>query len=209
MDERGFSVATVKHTGKKISFDKKGKDSWRHGKAGSRLSVLASPSGTRFLLYEEKPPEEILEDIKEIEKPDIIFLEGYKNASLPSIAAGEIEESENTFFHYRGKREKALEAVRGEMELQKIKGKLGGLDCGKCGEPDCRSLARKIRDGEKQIDDCTVLSNETVEITVNGKSIGIKKFVQQIIKNSLLGMLRALKGVDDEIEKVNLKIDLS
>ncbi|MFQ5714499.1 MAG: molybdopterin-guanine dinucleotide biosynthesis protein B, partial [Candidatus Scalinduaceae bacterium] len=42
---RHYKVATVKHDVHSFEFDKKGKDSWRHKKAGSSIAVVSSPKG--------------------------------------------------------------------------------------------------------------------------------------------------------------------
>ena len=209
LKKNGTSIATIKHTRKKISLDKKGKDSWRHREAGSQLTSLVSPIGINYLLEEEKNLEQVLEDIKKISDPDLILVEGYKDEIIPSIAVGDIRKREGTFFRYRGDREKAIEEIKGEMKLQGIKSQLGGLDCGECGFPNCRALAKKIMKGEKEITDCPVINKDEVKMSVNGESIALKGFIQKMIKNTFLGMISSLKGIDKNVEEVTLNINNS
>ena len=44
---RGYRVATIKHNIHGFDIDHEGKDSWRHKKAGARLTVIASPQQSR------------------------------------------------------------------------------------------------------------------------------------------------------------------
>ncbi len=48
---------------------------------------------------------------------------------------------------------------------------------------------------------------ENISIKVNGKQIPLTNFPTEIIKNTICGMLKSLKGVD-EIEDVEIKIQL-
>ena len=50
--------------------------------------------------------------------------------------------------------------------------------------------------------------NPKVELTVNGKKIGLNPFAMNIIGSGILGMMRSLKGID-EPEEVNIKITAS
>ena len=49
--------------------------------------------------------------------------------------------------------------------------------------------------------------NENIMIKVNGKEIGLTEFPSEIIKNTLIGMLQSLKGVE-EISEAEIKIKL-
>jgi len=42
-------------------------------------------------------------------------------------------------------------------------------------------------------------------VKVNGKQITLTEFPSEIIKNTIIGMLRSLKGVDEKIENVEIK----
>jgi len=48
---------------------------------------------------------------------------------------------------------------------------------------------------------------QDMAIKVNGKSIALSEFPAEFIKNSICGMLRTLKGVD-EIKTVEINIKL-
>lgn len=82
---RHYNVATVKHDSHSFEFDKKGKDSWRHKKAGSSIAMVSSPKGIAIFRDEER--DLTLEEIREehTKGVDIILAEGYKNSIHPKI----------------------------------------------------------------------------------------------------------------------------
>ena len=44
-----------------------------------------------------------------------------------------------------------------------------------------------------------------ISIKVNGKQISLTEFPSDIIKNTIIGMLKSLKGIDEKIENVEIK----
>ena len=83
--QKGYRIATVKHhfhAGFEI--DQPGKDSWRHAQAGSDHVVIAAPD--KIASYRVIDKELTLDEIvKEINDVDLILVEGYKEAGMPSI----------------------------------------------------------------------------------------------------------------------------
>ena len=82
----GLRVATIKHSHHKFDIDNPLSDTARHRRAGA--SETAIVSGSRMALIEEIEArgEPSLEDVAARLKPaDIIFVEGYKSASIPKI----------------------------------------------------------------------------------------------------------------------------
>ncbi|SNR99244.1 molybdopterin guanine dinucleotide biosynthesis accessory protein MobB [Anaerovirgula multivorans] len=81
---RGYRVATIKHDVHGFDIDHPGKDTWKHGQAGSDIVMISSP--IKFAKIEKVEREytldEILADIKNV---DIIITEGYKRADKPKL----------------------------------------------------------------------------------------------------------------------------
>lgn len=76
-------MGIVKHAYHGFEMDKKGKDSWRHKKAGADASLVISP-GTIALVKDEAP--ESIQDIKKyLSDMDIIIAEGFKKEEIPKI----------------------------------------------------------------------------------------------------------------------------
>ncbi len=85
LSEKGYDVATVKHTHKGFSTDSRGKDSWRHKAAGAKTVVLASPS--QYAVVSDSDNELTIDDVlkKFVSRADILIVEGFKKDSFPKI----------------------------------------------------------------------------------------------------------------------------
>jgi len=85
LTRRGYRVATVKHSRHGFDMDREGKDSWRHRKAGARITVLASPHEVVLLetVDHDLPYEEI--EQRYIRDAHIILAEGRKGNRFPKI----------------------------------------------------------------------------------------------------------------------------
>jgi hypothetical protein len=44
-----------------------------------------------------------------------------------------------------------------------------------------------------------------MKVKVNGENIQLNEFTSEFIKNTITGMLRSLKGIDEKIENVEIK----
>lgn len=82
---RGYRVATVKHYSHGFDMDREGKDTWRHRKAGSVCTVLAS--ATQLGLVRDMDHDAPLDEIRDrfVHDADIILSEGYKQDSAPKV----------------------------------------------------------------------------------------------------------------------------
>jgi molybdopterin-guanine dinucleotide biosynthesis protein B len=196
----GYKVATIKNIPKAFSIDMKGKDTWRHGEAGAKVIVVSSPNETSFIFKGGLEPEEIAKILDFIIKPDVILIEGRKEAKIQKIAVGDIEIDDATL-RYDENFDEILGYIIDSIEIDRIYDELPKLDCGKCGNENCMEMAKAIHRGEKSIEDCIIPKNG-VKLRVNGEDIPIGPFVLDIIKNTILGMISSLKGVEkiDELE---------
>ena len=85
LKKRGYQVATIKHSVHPLDFDKPGKDSWRHIKAGSGATAVVSPGELILIDKQARQP-----DLNEIERLfgsgfDIILTEGFKQGRSPKV----------------------------------------------------------------------------------------------------------------------------
>ena len=83
---RGFSVSTMKHAHHNFDIDHKGKDSYRHRKAGAHQVLLSSDS--RWVLMTElKKNLELEMDalLRKMNPVDLILVEGFKANDHPKI----------------------------------------------------------------------------------------------------------------------------
>jgi hypothetical protein len=72
-------------------------------------------------------------------------------------------------------------------------------------------LAKTIVEGKARLEDCVVLSaGKKVAMKVGGREIPMGPFVQDFVKNTVLGMAKSLKKVDmKEGDVVEIRIVVS
>ncbi|GAB4289840.1 MAG: molybdopterin-guanine dinucleotide biosynthesis protein B [Coriobacteriia bacterium] len=81
---RGYTVATCKHHVHEVDIDVPGKDSWRHARAGARVTMISSP--TQFAVVRKVEGERTLEEIAEAAGDvDLLVTEGFKRAGATRI----------------------------------------------------------------------------------------------------------------------------
>lgn len=92
---RGYCVATCKHHVHEVDIDQPGKDSWRHARAGSRVTMISSP--TQFAVVRALERERTLEEIAgeaEAGGCDILLTEGFKRAGNVRIEVSRLGRSD-------------------------------------------------------------------------------------------------------------------
>ena len=83
---RGFSVSTMKHAHHNFDIDHKGKDSYRHRKAGAHQVLLSSDSRWVLMTELEKNLElEMDALLRKMNPVDLILVEGFKAIDHPKI----------------------------------------------------------------------------------------------------------------------------
>ena len=81
----GWRVATIKHSRRGFDIDREGKDTWRHRKAGARMTVMASPE--QIAVIENAEEELDMGELRDrfIHDVDIVLSEGFKGNAYPKI----------------------------------------------------------------------------------------------------------------------------
>lgn len=82
---------------------------------------------------------------------------------------------------------------------------LPGLDCGGCGQTDCRAMAGRIVAGLATPEDCTA-RNAAVSVTVGDTPIALGPFVSRIVQGTINGLIGGLKGAAPGLP---VRIDIS
>lgn len=85
LKERGHRVGAVKHDAHRIELDTEGKDSWRLRQAGADVTLLVGRDQMAWFGTDRPPP-----DLAEVAgllaaDADIILVEGYRSAGLPTV----------------------------------------------------------------------------------------------------------------------------
>ena len=209
---RGHRVGTLKHASQTHTLDTPGKDTARHREAGSIASaILTSKSAAVFLDYYLS----IDEAVEKLGSVNIVVLEGFKSLDTVSRiivprASEEIEALANGLEialtgPIAGNLPSSsvpivpLEDFGGLADIVEAKAfpLLSGLNCGDCGYDNCKILAIAILAGEAKIEDCVVRSAGAASLRVNGKQVPMNRFVQDVMRNIVLGVIRTLKGVEE------------
>jgi molybdopterin-guanine dinucleotide biosynthesis protein B len=211
--EKGYSVGSVKEIHcPEFSLDPNpAEDTGRHRSSGSQL-VTARAVEETDVLYQEKLS--ITEILKHYEH-DYVILEGVADCNGPRILtahdADEVEERLDgrvvavsgvlanshpeemmglPVFH-------ALEDPKALVDFVEARAfePLPSFDddcCTQCGYT-CRELTERIARQEAKREDC-VLQKQSTELLINGTAIPMVPFVQSILRNAVLGVVRELEG---------------
>ncbi len=85
ISDRGYRVATIKHSHHSISFDNPNKDSWRHAQAGAASTLVSST--TEIQVIKPVPREQTIDELARNlgEDFDIIFTEGFSRGDMPKV----------------------------------------------------------------------------------------------------------------------------
>ena len=79
LSRKNLKIGSIKHTHHQAEFDKPGKDSWQHRKAGSQQVLLMSDN--QLALYADRPPQLTLKESVHhwFSDFDLVISEGFKN----------------------------------------------------------------------------------------------------------------------------------
>jgi molybdopterin-guanine dinucleotide biosynthesis protein B len=190
----GLRVASVKHSAHADLDDVKGKDTWRHAKAGGDPVALMTPDGAVVRAKGNVPVEKLVRMLQGSFTPDVVIVEGLKEGPYPKVSLGDIRPRKGTVLSNPSMRELVAYVKKG-VAVERVLGSLPGLNCHKCGL-DCESMARAIVEGRRTVQHCKELPSRDVRITVGGKRIATGTFVSEIVDDTIRGMLGSLKGYE-------------
>jgi molybdopterin-guanine dinucleotide biosynthesis adapter protein len=177
LKRRGYNLAVIKHCANGFDLDQPGKDSWRFAKAGSDTVVLSSAQKIAYIksMDHEATLDELLYHIGD--EFDLVLTEGFKSGNAPKIEVHR-DGSELLF-----SAEELIALVTDES-----------LDIAvpQYSPSEVEALADLI---EKKI---SALSKvEETLLLINDIPIPLNPFVEGLIHKTLLGMVSALRGVDE------------
>lgn len=220
LKNRGFSVGTVKEIhNDQFKLDIEGKNTYRHRKAGSEIVTARASQETDIMYRGHKNIYEVLSHYD----TDYVILEGARDIVAPEIAccsengtpiispltfalSGRIA---NNINEYQGL--PVISAVNDlanltDLILERVPDLIIPVEkecCQLCGY-DCYNFLAEYLRGNEKLDKC-VLKNKTVTLTVNGSEITMVPFVQKILKNAVIGVVKELNGFVDSAE-ITVKI---
>jgi molybdopterin-guanine dinucleotide biosynthesis protein B len=83
LNSRGYKIGSAKHTHDNFDFDKPGKDSWRHKRAGAKATLVVAD--TKIALVKEDARSNIDKMQTFLGDMDLILAEGFKQHPLKKI----------------------------------------------------------------------------------------------------------------------------
>jgi molybdopterin-guanine dinucleotide biosynthesis protein B len=201
---RNFKVASIKHSHHKMIMDKEGTDTYKHKEAGSEI-VVGIGSSTFFNIDKQLSLDRILFLIKTIEEPDFVVIEGFKGYNYPKIATSPdvIDEYTIDFVNAKDFDDEKLVLLVDKIEKYGYD-ILDTLFVDDCGYNDAKVIAKAFINDDLQY---VPESQADVSLSVNGINIGINSFVNDFMKNTILGILKSLKTKEYGVENFD-KIEI-
>lgn len=209
---RRYTVGSVKDIHfEKFAIDTEGTNTDRHKKAGSQLVTARGIYETDILFQERISMDKLLRFYDH----DFIILEGVIDVNAPRIITATNEEdvdnkydglafcisgviSNTEMKEYNGLPIiSSMDHIKELVDLieEKVYERLPDFPpecCDACGF-NCRELGSKILKGEAVREDCKIL-NTKVELLVDNNKIQIVPFVEDILSNAVLGVVKELEG---------------
>jgi molybdopterin-guanine dinucleotide biosynthesis protein B len=177
LTRRGYRVATIKHDVHGFEIDKKGKDSWRHRKAGADAVILSSPK--QIALIRAVDRDLTIAELRDrfIDDVDIIITEGFKKDIQPKI---EVFRKEMHRELLTSKDDKAVAVVSNQtfdipvpcLDLDDVSGVVDIIE-------------KNFLHHKNEID---------MTLMVDGKPVPITPFVKTFIMQTVRAMVSTLKG---------------
>jgi molybdopterin-guanine dinucleotide biosynthesis protein B len=206
LTEKGYTVASAKRIPEpEFTIDTEGKDTWRHAKAGASTVLSVAPNELttiKKVVTTNYTLEQLIAEIPE--EIDIIITEGFKglvgpNASLPKlVAAKTVNEISEAMERYNN-----ILAFVTPVPSGKVETEIPFVDALK--EP--KKLVELVNNKVEVLVERKRKRGEKITIQVNGEFLPLGDFVQDIIRNAVLGMVASLKGVKIKgEEKVSIAI---
>lgn len=214
LKKRGYSIGTIKEIHyEKFKLDAEGTNTYRHKEAGASLVTARGMFETGILFQKMLPIYKILSFYDQ----DYVILEGVNDVNAPKIITAHDTEGIDEKLDYKAflvsgviaekvQEYKDLPVINSLTQIEKlvdmIEEKVPDLMpdfdsdcCGACGL-DCHTMLKKILAGEKRRCDC-VIDKSNITLEINGKNITMVPFVKDILKNTVLGVLKELKGYEE------------
>jgi len=194
LSSSGYRVATAKHVPKpNFTIDREGTDTWRHARAGANIVVSVSPNELVIIKRVDTrdfDPTEITMQCGE--DVDLIILEGFKKLVatdpriLKIVAVRNVEE-----IHQASTEISPVLAYVGSIPAGEVPQSLDYFNLLKEKEKLVNLVHEKVKDiksGSKPL--------RRTNIVIDGKALPCKRFVQEIIRKTVLAMISTLKGVN-------------
>jgi len=187
LKSHGYTVAVIKHCPHGFELDTEGKDSWKFIEAGS--DAVSMLSTDRVAILKEYKSELDPKSIKGqyFSAIDVILVEGYKE----NKAIKKIEVLQKGISEKLESSPEELIAVVSDFEVN--------ID---------KPVFHPDQAGEivEYLEDLMERRTSSVSLYIDGDSVPMNAFVQKIFRNTILGMVNSLEGVQENPELITLTL---
>lgn len=199
LTKRGYNVASIKHSHHSIEMDKENTDTWKHKQAGANL-VVGVGSTTFFNAKKEHDLNRILFMLKHFDEYDFVIIEGYKKYNYPKIITSPDVKDEYTIAEIDSFNidENGVSQLADLIE-QRGHDIVDTLFANNCGFNNGETIAREIRKGNLSIDN---LDDIKSYLSIDGKVVGLNRFVSDFIKQSIVGVINTLNLEDYDVSEI-------
>lgn len=222
--KRRYSVGSLKDIHfEDFKMDTDATNTHRHREAGAQLVTARGLYETDILFQEHRDIYEILRFYDH----DYVILEGVQEGNFPKIVAASNEEDiekkwDKKTFLVSGKIADTISEYKGLKAISGLKDIEGLVDlieeevfdylpnyskkcCGLCGY-SCEEMAENIIAKNKTRNDC-LLSSKSIQLKINDKAISMVPFVQDILRNNILAIVKELDGYQHN-SKIEINIGM-
>ncbi|MCR5026490.1 MAG: molybdopterin-guanine dinucleotide biosynthesis protein B [Methanobrevibacter sp.] len=207
LTNRGYKVASIKHSHHTMEMDRENTDTWKHKEAGSKV-VVGIGSTTFFNVRQDLELNRLLYLIKHMDNIDFVVIEGFKKYNYPKIAT-----SPDVVDEYTIKQVDSFaitsEGVSELVDLIEQRGHdiVDTLFANNCGFNNGEVIAKEIREGNLKVED---LDKVNSYLSIDNKVVGLNRFVSDYLKKTVLGIISTLNLEEydvKDIEKIELLIN--
>lgn len=179
--ERGRQIAVIKHAAHGAAFDREGSDSWRLARTEARVVMLTVPDHT--VTVTPVPQDVTLAQLVALLPAldfDLVLVEGYKRSGYPKIEVHRSALGPELLVN-----EENLIAVVSDSEQ--------AFTVPKFSDQDPAGLAAFLDEHIAPLN----TKRDVLRLTIDGEEIPVNTFASAVISGGILGMLSALKGVQN------------
>mgnify|MGYP005847586931 CR=1 FL=1 len=202
LSQKNYKVGTVKFS--HVTFDLADKDTFKHRQSGARI-VVGTGKETFVLFNYALDLENIISNIEFNEELDFLVLEGFKSSKFAKISVSELKDD----YTIKKVDIKKLNPDMLDDIIQMVEersyGLLQDLNCKKCGFESCHEFAMAKVQGLAPNDNCKSQFKKAL-LQINNHRIPLNPFVQDIIAETITGMVKSLDKDSEKIEKIELLV---
>lgn len=211
--KRRYKVASLKEIHfEGFTMDQEGTNTYRHKEAGSQLVTARGYNETNILYQEKLPIHQILSLYWSY---DYVVMEGVTDCNCPKILTAGTEEDIETrmdgqVFMISGRIAnekfcyKELPIINSLNRIVELVDRIeeyameplpdfDEVCCGLCGT-SCHEHLSRVLQGEAQMSQCKIKDGNTIRLTVGDRELDLVPFVQNILRNAVMGVVSELDG---------------